>query len=319
MVDHYIPLILMGISMFGVGLFTYSASLISFGILEKALVQLISKYRKTTRKSNLSPKIVAIIQSKQQITVTKAKAVTDSLKWLLPEILLTSARAIIVFSLVAVLGLVIGTIWLKNIGAAIILAFLCILLPGQFLTRRDLRKQEKYISQFPIVVRTFLVALEQKGDARMAIAYAAERTPEPSKSLFQNILMKIDSGIEPRIALKELSKEIKVSHAQLFEQLLVDAYYQGTTLIPQFARLAGQVDAMNELTLENAHATHAGRVHNILMHFLVVVIVVLLVKVLPESEKYLTQEIGGRTIVLLTFLSVLIGIIFDRMMSKVDV
>ncbi|ABO49490.1 hypothetical protein Dred_0955 [Desulforamulus reducens MI-1] len=316
--DHHISLILMGITILGIGLFTYSASHIFLDFIEKICGHLVRKYKKANRKSNISPRLVAIIQSKHQSTVTKAKTVSDSFRWLIPEILLTSVKALIVFSIVAVLGLMIGTLWLKNIGAAIILAFLCILLPGQYLSRQDLRKQEKYISQFPIVVRTFLVALEQKGNARSAISYVAERAPEPSKSLFQTILLKIDSGFEPKLALKEITKEIKVSHAHLFEQLLADAYYQGTTLIPQFTRLAGQVDAMNELILENAQTTHAGRIQNFIMHFLVVILAVMLVRVLPESEKYLTQEIGGRTIVLLTFLSVLIGIIFDRMMSKVD-
>lgn len=317
---YIVPFTFTGIAMLSAGVFAYFSTKLTWEMLQDAFSRIINNYlsRKMARDSQVSPKLKAIIDARKKSTVTQTRKAINYAKFIIPDVVLSSTKTIIIFALLGTIGLVIGLTWLNNIGAAIILSFLCILLPGQYLSRQDIRNQYAYTAQLAPAIRTFMVALEQKGNVRMAIAFVADKVPDPTKLLFKTVLYRMDANIPIAQALKIITEEIKLSHCHLFVQLIIEAYHQGPNILPQLSRLAGQVDTMYDLSLENSHTTASGRLHNIIMHLLIVVIVILTVYILPESEKYLTEEPVGRTIVLFTFVSILVGAIFDRIMGKVD-
>lgn len=318
-IEHYVPFFFMGMVMFSVGLISYSLSSISFDYLENCFQKMVNVYRKyKPRKSKVSPKLAEILKARHQVNLSKTKTILQSVTWLIPEVVLTSAKTLIILSAMGVIGLIVGIVWLNNVGAAIILCFLLILLPGKYFSRADIRKQERYAEQLSPAIRTFMVTLEKKGNVRMALAEIVNKQPEPTKSLFQKVLWRLDSGIQPSEALKIITREINLSHAKLFVQLVLEAYNHGDSLIPQFSRLAGQVDTMHRLMIKNNELTSPGRWQNMIIHLILLGLALMLLRLLPESEKYLTQEPIGRLIVLLSFVSVLVGVIFDRIMSRVD-
>ncbi|WP_449241476.1 type II secretion system F family protein [Desulfoscipio gibsoniae] len=317
---HIVPLTLTGITMLSAGVLAYFISKYLLEMLQDVICSIVDSYRKQkiVRSSQVSPKLKAIIDARKKSAISNTRKAIGYAKFIIPEIVLTSTKTIIIFSVLGALGLATGVYWLNNIGAAIIFSFLCVLLPGQYLSRNDVKRQQAYIAQLSPAIRSFMVALEQRGNVRAAIAYVVDKVPDPTKSLFKIVLYRLDANIPVAEALKILPSEIKLSHCYLFTQLIIEAYHQGPNVLPQLSRLAGQVDTMYDLSLENNHTTASGRLHNVIMHLLIVVIVIMTVYILPEAEIYLTEEPVGRTIVLFTFVSILIGTIFDRVMGKVD-
>lgn len=319
-IEYYLPFVFMGTLMFSVGLFSYSLSSLIYDYIEKFLEKVVNAYRKhKPRKSKLSPKLTEILKARHQVNPSTSRKIIQYINWLIPEVILTSAKTLIILSVLGVIGFIVGSIWLNNVGAAIVICFLLILLPGKYLSRADIRKQERYAEQLSPAIRTFIVSLEQKGNVRIALNEIACKHPEPTKSLFQKALWRLDSGIQPSEALTIITREINLSHSKLFVQLILEAYNHGDSIIPQFSRLAGQVDTMHKLRIKNRELTEPGRWQNVFIHLLLLGIALMLLRLLPESEKYLTQEPIGRLIVLLSFISVLVGVIFDRIMSRVDV
>lgn len=236
----------------------------------------------------------------------------------LARLLPAAGRALLWGGILAAAGFLIGAVWLRNPSAALVLAFLGILLPGRLAGRGGARRREAFLRQLGPAVRTFAAALEATGSARTALEVAAERSPRPVRDALAKAADRLRSENSVEEAAKVIRREVPLGHAALFAALLEEADREGAALLPQFARLASQADALYEMHMENLAAVAPGRTTNVLLHLGVVALAVAVSWVVPDARKYLTEEPGGRVVVTLTFASVLLSTVLDRLWTRVD-
>jgi len=241
----------------------------------------------------------------------------NKLKWLIPEHLIGNAffTAFSILTSIVVFSLCVS--YLKNPGAGIVSVLTVVLTATQVFTHGKVKRQVEINNQLPAVTRIFGSVLDDTGNFRLAMDAVAERSPEPSRGLFTKITQMLDHGVEPKAAFKEVIKATGAGYSIMFVNLLTDSYFHGTTVLPRFARLAGQIDTMQELQRENSPDVITTRISAIILHIGVIVLAFLTTILVPDAKKYLIDAPVGKTLVTLCFLSVVVAIIADRLWGDI--
>lgn len=320
-----IPHVTLFIYSIGFAVFITGVVSLAWTQLEPKIRELIRKARKArAKKSSLDPRIAKILGIKHEAEQHSAffKHWQNLQKYLPMDIfkpLFMSVKTLVLVVLLALGGFILGAFWFKNLPAALMGAFLGILIPGNFLSKGDIKKQDIYLKQLPVVIRTMAVNLESTGSIHLALIEATKKAPEPIKDVFNRVVSALSSGKRIEAATVIISEKIQFGHAKLLTLLINEADREGATLIPQFARLANQIDGMHELAMENAVNLAPGRLSDVIIHLLIILIAFGITYVVPEAYYYLTQEAFGKIIVLANFISPVISIFTDRIFSRVEV
>ncbi|WP_092485697.1 type II secretion system F family protein [Desulfoscipio geothermicus] len=255
------------------------------------------------------------LQSKKAIDLD---IVTKKIKWLIPEHLLRNAIFIVLAIFTSLIGFSLCVTYLNNFGAGIVCIAAVILIFIQIFTYATTKDRREINNQLPAVARIFGSVMEDTGSFRLALDAVADRSPEPARSLFIKITQMLDHGIESDKAFEEIPKAAGTGYATLLKDLMLDAYKYGTIVLPRFTRLAGQIDTMQELQNENTPDVAASRFTAIILHIGIIIMAFLTVRIAPDAKKYLTDDPIGKIIVTAIFLSVVIGIIADRLWGDVS-
>lgn len=281
-------------------------------------------------RSKLSRKITAIrsrppahIQralgmQQEKKKVIDLEKIIQRLKWLIPEHLLRSTMFIVSAVFISLIGFSACITYLQNFGAGVMCVIAVILLFAQIFTQSTTKDKEAIKNQLPSVARIFGSVMEDTGNYRLAVDAVAERSPEPSKSLFRKVAQMLDHGIEPEKAFEEIPKAAGSGYPMVLKDLMLDAYRYGTTVLPRFTRLASQVDTMQELHNENSPDVVQARITSILLHIGIIVMAFLTIHLMPDAKKYLVEDQIGKVLVTLSFVSVVVGVIADRLWGDIS-
>lgn len=303
----------------GLGLavvFTVAAHLVwtAMEVWIKTVLQSLKK--RTKRKSDSNPRLEAILGLAKKDN--KLEQLLKRAAMELPGVAVLSAKVMVYTAIFSAFAFLIGVIWLKNISAAVVLVFFFLLASIQLFGKKTVKKQHEYLKEMPAAVRTFAALFESTGSLHMALKETTARSPKPIDRVFDMVYTKLKNGATIEEAVKVVPKEIKLGHAKLFALHLVEADREGTALLPQFARLASQIDSVHDSYLENTVLLAPGRFTNIVLHVGIVVLVLLVSYFVPNARNYLTNEAAGRFIVLCTFISPVLSMIIDIMWSRVE-
>ncbi len=191
-------------------------------------------------RSKLSRKITAIrsrppahIQralgmQQEKKKVIDLEKIIQRLKWLIPEHLLRSTMFIVSAVFISLIGFSACITYLQNFGAGVMCVIAVILLFAQIFTQSTTKDKEAIKNQLPSVARIFGSVMEDTGNYRLAVDAVAERSPEPSKSLFRKVAQMLDHGIEPEKAFEEIPKAAGSGYPMVLKDLMLDAYRYGT-------------------------------------------------------------------------------------------
>ncbi|MTI84374.1 MAG: hypothetical protein FH756_10815 [Firmicutes bacterium] len=311
-----------------IGVAAVAASVVA-AILGKILLDLAQNtYNTYTPK--LSKKIKAVqsrppAHLKEALGIKEKKkqvidfnVITKRIKWLIPEHLLRNMGFMVLAIFTSMIGFTLCISYLDNFGAGVVSVMAVILIFIQVFSSTTNKEKNSINTQLPAVARVFGAVMEDTGSLRLALDAVAERSPEPSKNLFMKVTQMMDHGIEPEKAFSEIPKAAGSGYAVMLKDLMLDAWHHGSTVLPRFARLAGQIDSMQELKNENAPDVASSRLTSLILHIGIVVLALLTVRLMPDSKKYLIDDPIGKILVTLSFLSVVIGIIADRMWGDIQ-
>lgn len=272
--------------------------------------------KKTKRRSHLNPRLEAILGLTRQ--ESKLEQLLKKAAVELPGAAMLTAKVVLSAAVLSVFGFLVGAIWLKNIPAAVVLVFFSFLAAVQVFGKKAVKTQRDYLKELAAAVRIFAALFESTGNLQAAIKETAARSPKPIDKVFDMVYSKLKNGATIEEAAKVIPKEIKLGHAKLFALHLSEADREGTAFLPQFARLASQIDSVHESYLENAVLLAPGRFTNVVLHLGIVVLVLLVSYFVPNARHYLTDEAAGRFIVLCAFMSPVLSMVIDIMWSRVE-
>ena len=127
----------------------------------------------------------------------------------------------------------------------------------------------------------------------------------------------LNAGLGPNIAFSRMLKDLDFDVGHEFVQVLRVAYHD-IAVRPMFSKLAVKIGGVQRLQKDNKNTLLWMKSMGLLLNILVIPTYIFMNLIIPETNQYLTESIIGRFIVTMIFLSVLLGILMDRALQRID-
>lgn len=220
-------------------------------------------------------------------------------------------------ALAGAVGLVVATMFFNNLPAAVVLVASAFLVPDVFMSARAQAKRGKMIEQMGVAMRIFASELNETPQVAVALEKTAEAMPAPLGSVFQQAVNDLHSGSDKNKAFLRLMDELDFEYGRMFVQLLRIAW-EDASVRPLFSRLAVRIASLHALEAENRKQVAMSRWMAIAINLSTVPMFFMSRALIPGAEEFLTQNPIGRLLVFVLFLSVLVGLLMDRMLTSTE-
>lgn len=215
-------------------------------------------------------------------------------------------------------GLIIGIAVLRNPVVAVILGFSAFLIPDVILVGFMQKRRMKIIDQLGSAVRIFSAEYADTPQVPRALHMTAKRIPAPLGTLITKASRDLSTGKSKEEVFVEMAKELDFDYGRLFVHLLLLAW-DDAAVKPLFARLATRISSLQSLMQKNNSSLAYGRIMAMGVNALIIPMLFLVQWKVPGAREFMVGHPGGRLLVTLSFLSVLVGLILDRVLSGVKV
>lgn len=233
------------------------------------------------------------------------------------EIKVSAARYVMIMLIIASIGAMIGLFVLKNLAAAVLLSFAAVLIPDQVLFRRIEKRRNELTAQLAVASRMLSAEFSDKPSVQQALSAVAVQLQDPLRSIFKRTADDLSAGLGPNIAFSRMLKELDFDVGHEFVQVLRVAYHD-IAVRPMFSKLAVKIGGAQRLQQDNKNTLLWMKSMGLLLNILVIPTYIFMSLIIPETNQYLTESIIGRFIVTMIFLSVLLGILMDRALQRID-
>lgn len=227
-------------------------------------------------------------------------------------------RYVLGMALGAIVGIFVGLVVLKNIGVAIILGLSAFLVPDVILVSFMQKKRTKMIEQLGSAVRIFSAEFKDTPQVGRALKNTAKRVPPPLGDVLSNACREIAAGYKKDTVLANMMEELEFEYGRMFVQILRIAW-DDASVQPLFSRLATRIATLQLLMQKNNSSLAYGRIMSMGVNALIIPVMLMVQWKVPGAHEFMTMHPVGRLLVSISFLSVLVGLILDRILSGVDV
>lgn len=230
---------------------------------------------------------------------------------------ISPARYVILVLFGMLAGFVIGVSLLQNLPAAVLISAAAYLIPDQIIQGRLQAIKFKKIEQLGAAVRVFAAEFADTPQVPKAIAATAKRAPDPLGRVFREAGRLSATGKSPDDVCAYLLKELDFEYGRMFVQILRVAWDDAAAK-PLFSRLAARVSGLQSLIQKNRSGLAYSRGIAIIVNAMILPAVLGIRFLVPETGYFLVHHPAGRLLVCMAFLSVLAGLVLDRMLNEVE-
>lgn len=218
----------------------------------------------------------------------------------------------------AVLGFFIGLVILKNPIVALIMFLSGFLIPDMILIGYIQKRRLKIIEQLGTAVRIFAAEYADTAQVPRALHQTAKRIPDPLGGILLKAVRNISVGKSKEDVLDDLIKDLNFDYGKLFVHFLYLAW-EDASVKPLFTRLATRIASLQSLLQKNNSSLAYGRVMAMGINALIIPMFIMVKWKIPGAGEFMLTHPAGRLLVTLSFVSVLIGLIMDRVLSEVNI
>lgn len=265
----------------------------------------------------------------------KARASTKSFEWLLPASMIQKIREsfeerrsvsalpiswnlFLSVSVVAGLGGVLtGIFHFRNILAGVGLGVMGLFLPDQFLAIGAGVHQDKTHEQFQLAIQLFAAEYRSERSVQRAFLQTVPQLPEPIRGHFDRAARRLNNG-EPYIGvLDELADRLRHPFARLFVNNC-KAVMENQKSGPLFDNIAYQLNQWRIRQTANAAAISGGRTTGLILNGALPVVYLIQVRMQPATHTFLTETAGGRGLLVLMLLGILLTFSLNNFLAKAE-
>lgn len=226
-------------------------------------------------------------------------------------------KVLITNILLFLISLFIGITTFKNITASIFLAMSFFVIPEYLLyLYQDFRKK-KIEDQMVSAIRIFSTEFIQVRSIEKSFAAIANRIVDPVGRYFSDAYSDLLRGIPLDSVLIKLSNKVDSDYWKMFVQLVRDVN-KNSTIINLFSELIAKIEVHIELTRTNQSSITGERIIALIMALSPIPVYFIMQILIPETTEFVTQNAAGRLSITVSFLSLFVFIILDRIIRKVD-
>ncbi|MHB1418673.1 MAG: type II secretion system F family protein [Bacillota bacterium] len=226
------------------------------------------------------------------------------------------ARYILGMFIGSIVGLAAGEFMLHNLAAAVILGLSAFLVPDVILVGYIQKRRVKIIEQLGAAVRIFSAEFNDTPQVARALSHTAQRLPKPLGDILGKRSRELSAGVNKDGVLSELMTELDFDYGRMFVQLLRMAW-DDASVKPLFSRLATRIAGLQSLMAKNSASLAYGRVMGLGVNLLIFPVFLLVKWKMPGASDFMMFHPVGRLLVNISFLSILVGLILDRVLSGV--
>lgn len=221
-------------------------------------------------------------------------------------------------TLAVAVALYAGLFVFRNFVAALLMATAAVLLPDQFILQRLEARRLKMLEQMAMAVRIFAAEFTQTPQIGRALGEVAARVPDPLGAVFRNAYRDISKGVSLDQVLSDLMVRLDFAAGRMFVQLLMAAR-RDSSVAPLFGELVTRLAVQLELIRKNRSELYADRLLSWIMLGSMVPAYFIMRATVAETYEFLVATVAGRIVVALCFLSVIVWVVMDRLMGRVEV
>ncbi|KUG05230.1 type ii secretion system protein [hydrocarbon metagenome] len=195
----------------------------------------------------------------------------------------------------------------------------CIMLgviPSQIMFSRERKQQEKVLEQFAVALRIFTGEYTATKQINHGLRRVGEKVPDPVGKIFREAHSLIVYGESPDKVYKQMAKKLNISHAQVFASILAQAGQQGAAIIPILEDTTRNVRSAQKMSKDNSSEIDGDRFIGLCLSLMPLPVFLVLQNAFPETSSFLVDTPTGRIIVTISFLSVIIWFLLDRLLTE---
>ena len=212
----------------------------------------------------------------------------------------------------------ISMMFFKNVTASILISAFSFIIPEHLIDMMNQRQQDKISQQMTAAIRVFTAEFIQTPQIERGFEVIGKRIEDPVGALFRRAHMELVIGRDPEIVLSRLAGQIDNEYGQMFIQLLRLAKHDSSTT-PLFTDLLEKIENHLEMDRKNKIALTGERLLALFMTLIPIPAILIMSRVVPETMYFLTEVTIGRMITMLSFASMLVWIIIDKIVGRAEI
>lgn len=205
----------------------------------------------------------------------------------------------------------------KNITASMLLSASFFILPEHALNIINQKRQDKISQQMIVAIRVFTAEFIQTPQIERGFEVIGNRIGDPVGAMFRKAHMELVIGIDSDIVLSRLARHIDSEYGQMFVQLLKLAKGDSSTT-PLFTDLLEKIENNIEINRKNKTNITGERTLAFLMTCIPLPAYLFMTRAIPETSYFLAETPVGRFIIIISFGSMLVWAILDRITGRVE-
>lgn len=205
----------------------------------------------------------------------------------------------------------------KNLTASIFLAISFFIIPEYVLFLYADYRKRKIEDQMVSAIRIFDAEFTQTRSIEKAFAATSRRSVGQIGIYFADAYTDRLTGVGLDDVLLNLSSKVDSRYWKMFIQLIrqLKEDYKVVTLLPD---LISKIETHIELSRNNVESVSAEKIVSLIMALLPIPAFYLMNNIIPETTQFVTENSIGRLFITISFLSLFIYIVLDRIIMKVD-
>lgn len=231
---------------------------------------------------------------------------------------ITADRLFLIVFIGAIISFIAGVYFLKNIMAALCLSALTALIPDQLILTRIENRRYRMNEQLSPVINLFYSELAITRNPQMALDAVANRTPEPLGGVMRKVVWLLGTrSATPDQAFAELADQLDFEYGRLFAQTLREIW-DGKKIQNMLPRMANKCAAYQRMVRKTKTQLLWFRITGNIMNVLTVPVFIAEMLFMDEARQFLVNTTAGKLVVVICCMSILVGTLLNRILSKVE-
>lgn len=205
----------------------------------------------------------------------------------------------------------------KNLAAAIFLSLTFLIIPDYILGLIGDLKTHRTEDQLLLAIRMFMTEYLRHYQLERAFAALSLKIANPVGQYFADAHYGLLTGEKREKVLSDLAMNLNSPYGLVFVQM-VEQTQKNSKVIELFPDLAGKLEMHIELTRTSISTLTAERLTGIIMAIIPFPTYIMMKRLIPETQEFVTQTTLGKMLITMSFASLLLWALIDNRMRRVD-
>ena len=223
---------------------------------------------------------------------------------------------IVAVIILMVIGFSLGSLWLKNISAAVALGVMMYIIPDMIIIGRAQRRSNKILEQLPIAISILSSEIKDSVNVQAAFQKMARQISDPLGIILKDTARGLSLSSDPQKVIADMRRKLNSSYGNMFSQLLLLSLYD-SSIQNAFTSLAAKVYTQRDLMLENNRKISSSRYMSLLFMVLIGVTFMVL-RQFSWGYSFFYQSFYGKLTITMFVASIILWNIMERILSRVE-